>query len=421
MASQPSLDGLSIEIIEAIVAKLTFADVCQLRLTTRELAAKSSHGSFKAHFITKTVHLSSARELEIFGGVTQSGWQGCALQNLTVVGLALSADRANLNDTGERQNQSRADLLAKALTNLRLNSARGRLGSLTLVIDFQTQDGLCIPLKKVRDWKSVWESAAQTFTIVSCALQTSAIPLEKFDVFDSVDRCSLGSNRIGSVLELLDLSVPLQALKILSLSVSQREARNCENETSASSQGSGQLSQYISRFFEQCPKLERLHLSWFNLRLTGLTDAEQEERRFFDHAIGPAALPLLQEITLKGIYTSEKSLVSFFEDHRGLRNVNFEELHLEVGSFRPVFDYMTGCLKHLDSVHLDDLWETRLIQFPSAPGEPHSPHPGGPTWIARAGAESRKPIKYQLVKGRIKGSSKVMLWHKKKNVLYGPP
>ena len=162
-------------------------------------------------------------------------------------------------------------------------------------------------------------------------------------------------------------------------------------------------------------------MSWYNLRLIDLTSAEQEERRFFDHAVEPESLPLLQDITLEGIYTSEEALLAFLNKHRNLRNVTFEELHLESGTFRPIFDHMIDSLNHLDSLHFDDLWESRLIQFPSAPGEPHFPHPGGPTWIARTGAEARQPIKYKLVKGRIKGSAKSTIWHKKKTMLYGPP
>ena len=418
--AQARLDSLPTEIIEAIVTHLTLLDVCLLRLTAREVAAKSSQGCFKVHFITKTVHLSSLKELELFVQVTEDGWQGCALQHLKVVGPNLSADQTN--ETGEGQNRTTADLLAKALTNLRLHSSHGRLGSLTLSIDRPAQNRPRTVAIPFYHWQPVWKSAGQTFRIVAHALQVALILVEKLDVFGDVDRCSLSPDRFRPVLDHVDLSVPLQALKDLSLSVSQREARDSEDQMSTSStHPNGKLSTSLSRFLKQCPNLERLHFSWYNLRLTDLTTAEQEDRRFFDHAVGPGALSLLREITLEGIYTCEEALLSFLDKRRDLRIITFKELHLESGTFRPVFDHMVDHLNHLDSVHFDDLWESRLIQFPSAPGKPHFPHPGGPTWIVRKGVEARQSIKYQPIKGRIKGSPNVNIWHRQKTILYGPP
>ena len=127
----------------------------------------------------------------------------------------MSADQAN--ETGEGPNRTATDLLATAMTNLRLHSPRGRLDSLVIGTQRPTENGLPAPTIAVSDLKPIWESAGQTFWIATHALQASAIPVEKLDVFGNIDRCSLSPDRFGPAVDPVDLSVPLQALKDLSL------------------------------------------------------------------------------------------------------------------------------------------------------------------------------------------------------------
>jgi hypothetical protein len=80
-------------------------------------------------------------------------------------------------------------------------------------------------------------------------------------------------------------------------------------------------------------------------------------------------------------------------------------------------------MEQLEYVHLDDLWENRLIYF-DAPGKPHFPGskpPIGLNTITRTGADARKPIKYQHSRGYALGSAEAANWNNKKLLLYGPP
>jgi hypothetical protein len=49
-----------------------------------------------------------------------------------------------------------------------------------------------------------------------------------------------------------------------------------------------------------------------------------------------------------------------------------EQISLELGRFCPLFNYLTSHMEQLDYVHVDTLWQCRLICF-DARGKPHYP------------------------------------------------
>lgn len=87
MDLRPRLDGMPVEIIDSVVSLLTLSDICSLRLTGREVNAKSSQGVFKSHFYNKTVTMSASEQLQRAVSVTQRRRFGCLLKHLTLVGL----------------------------------------------------------------------------------------------------------------------------------------------------------------------------------------------------------------------------------------------------------------------------------------------------------------------------------------------
>lgn len=178
----------------------------------------------------------------------------------------------------------------------------------------------------------------------------------------------------------------------------------------------------ICKFIQHCPVLEDLQLHWYTLRTTNLTNAISEEELFFDRVAQSCQFPFLKRCTLKGIRTSAATLLSFLRQMQ-LKSIEMEEIQLQPGEVRLVFDYLVKHMEQLEHVHLNDLWERRIIYF-DAPGEPHFPGsdpPIGPSILTRTGTDARTPIKYQYSKGYALGSVKASQWRRKKDMQYGPP
>jgi hypothetical protein len=177
----------------------------------------------------------------------------------------------------------------------------------------------------------------------------------------------------------------------------------------------------ISRLLELCPQLESLDLHWYNL-YAELNDTQIEERRFFGHIIQLEQVSQLRNCRLTGIYTSEVELLAFLQKATELVSSDMEEIHLEAGKFSPIFNYLTTNVPHLEHLHLDDLWESRLICFES-PGQPHFPSSAtnGPNAITRIGADCQRTVKYRLTRGHALGSAPAANWRRRKGLQYGPP
>ncbi|KFX98829.1 hypothetical protein V490_02088 [Pseudogymnoascus sp. VKM F-3557] len=416
MDLRPRLDDIPMEIMENILTLLALSDTCSLRLTGRKVSAKSSQGIFKSHFRNKTITMSSSEQLHRAVSMTQRQGFGCLLEHLTLVGLPKSR---NPKDT--------AVLLGQTMRNLRLGLAGGCLLSLSLVIE----DGVKYEgFRLINDssiWKSVWETAGECFEATMQALSASELPVKSLDVFSGVTCCSLSLDRLATIGE-LDLSAPLRRLKWLSMSLSHHMVYNLRRRGSEESEEMQALTtgerntRAICKFLQLCPDLEDLQLHWYRLRTTNLTNAISEENLFFDRVAESCRFPFLKRCILKGIRTSAATLLSFLRQMQ-LNSIEMEEIHLQPGEFRLVFDFLAKHMDQLEHVHLNDLWERRLIYF-DAPGEPHFPGsrpPIGPNTLTRTGADARMPIKYQLSRGFALDSLKCSQWGKKKQIQYGPP
>ncbi|KFY69308.1 hypothetical protein V496_00352 [Pseudogymnoascus sp. VKM F-4515 (FW-2607)] len=416
MDLRPRLDGIPMEIMENIVTLLALSDTCSLRLTGREVSTKSSQGIFKSHFRNKTITTSSTEQLHRAVSMTQRQGFGCLLEHLTLVGLPKS-----------RNPKDAAVLLGQTMKNLRLGLAGCCLPSLSLVI----ADGVKFEdysfIEDSSSWQSVWETAAECFEASMRALSVSEIPIESLDVFSGVTCCSLSLDRLATIQD-LNLSASLQRLKRLSMSLSHHMVYDLENRESEESEEMQALTtgerntRAICKFLQHCPVLEDLQLHWYTLRTTNLTNAISEEELFFDRVAQSCQFPFLKRCTLKGIRTSAATLLSFLRQMQ-LNSIEMEEIQLQPGEFRLVFDYLVKHMEQLEHVHLNDLWERRLIYF-DAPGEPHFPGsepPIGPNTLTRTGTDARMPIKYQYSRGYALGSVKASQWRRKKDMQYGPP
>jgi hypothetical protein len=409
-SNHPDLNRLPTDVLEGVVALLPLQDICNLRLVSRAVATKSSRGVFRKHFTTKTVKWTSTEQMEEFVHLTQPHGVGCLLQHLTVIGIA-PAPPAD-------QEHSLDELLSKALANLRLNSTHGCLQTIVLLVQGQDNNTI-IPCSKMRDWRQVWLTAARTFEILCHALAESALPIiQKLDIFDRVSGCSLACDQIGPIFGRIDLSKSLEKLRCLSLSLSHHAAEDLNDKAL----GKG-FAEDISRLLELCPQLESLDLHWYQLYAKlNENDTQIEERRFFSHIVQSKQVSQLRNCQLKGIYTNEAALLAFLQKATELVSFSMEEVHLEVGKFGPIFNCLTTHLRHLEHLHLDDLWESRLICF-ECPGQPHFPSSAanGPNAITRIGADCQLTIKYRMTRGHALGSAPAANWHRRKVLQYGPP
>ena len=410
----PSFDGLSADVLACIIAELPFSDICSLRLVSQTLALRS-YQPFATHLTTKTLKWTSTQQLQEFVHFTQPNQPGCLLQHLTLVGVAASSILEHVSDSDVLFATS-TKLLTNAFTNLRLNSGRGALKSVVLQVQGEDDNGSTIPFEKIRDyrstWKAVWETAAQTFELTSCALAESALSIQKLDVFGSVARCSLACDKIGN----RDLSKSLEKLKSLTLSLSHSLAEDPQGDAILKAH-----ADKITQLLHLCPQLENLELHWYNLRYYKEND-DPEEQQFFTHVVKGAQLSQLQRCRLDGIDTSETVLLAFLGKATRLSYLCINDMDLKPGSFRPVFNYLTNHVQHLDHLQLDRLDEGKLICF-DGPGEPHLPSgsPNGPNTLTRTGKDCQRHIGYRPMFGRTKGSGEAWTWHEEHSILYGPP
>lgn len=357
--SHIALINLPVDVIEALICLLDFDDICSLRLTARELAAKASQGSLKTHFLTKTLDLTGVN-LQALTELTKPNRLGRLLQHLIIVGITPTRRATH-------KEQELVGFLTEAFLNL------GHLRSLTLAIHNKNiAPGMIY--RPNDDWRHIWRCAGRTADIAVAAIESSSLVVERLSFYTTSRRCALSSRRLASTLDLLEIGgfKSLSELTSLSLTLSSHETHD---------NGDGRkLSQHLRRLAESCPKLESRELRWFSHRFVDLSCAERESRHFFTEA--ELTIPLLVSVSLKGIHTTAEALPSFLFRHPLLRHLSMESVSLEEDDlFRPVFDYIHN-IHTLESLYLDGLYERRRhVQF-SGPGKSAFPLPnsGGPTW-----------------------------------------
>ena len=217
-----AFDELPIEIVDAFATFLEFEDIRNLRLVSQTIAAKSSRGTFKKYFETKTINWESTTELQSLVQMTQPQRTGCFLKSLTIRGTAPTPSHTFTEEIA---------LLTEAFTKLRHNSVYGGLQSLVLTVQGQKilRNAHMIFPETFHNWDSVWQTAYKTLEISSHALADSGLSVQELDIFGSVDRCSLACNKISLLLEHVDISKTLFNLKNLSLSLSYHIVENVES------------------------------------------------------------------------------------------------------------------------------------------------------------------------------------------------
>jgi hypothetical protein len=61
----------------------------------------------------------------------------------------------------------------------------------------------------------IWDAAAKLLRATALSLGESKLPIEALDVYYKTQRCSLACGKIVTVIDRVDLSAPLKAVKML--------------------------------------------------------------------------------------------------------------------------------------------------------------------------------------------------------------
>lgn len=110
----------------------------------------------------------------------------------------------------------------------------------------------------------------------------------------------------------------------------------------------------VSRLSSLCPQLRALELHWYKIDHRAHAQGES----LLADIVSLDEFPRLQNCGLFGILTNERALPSLLAKLPQLSHFEMEEIMITSGKFRPVLDYLTGCLPNLIYLHLEDLWET---------------------------------------------------------------
>ncbi|PYI07874.1 hypothetical protein BO78DRAFT_442362 [Aspergillus sclerotiicarbonarius CBS 121057] len=384
-----NLEGLPVELIEAIVGWLDFQDICALRLTGRTVSFKSTNATFRSYFSSKKLQITQA-SLEQFVRVTRPGQLGLWLQRLTLYDIwdpEPGDTRAEDSDATLKATQ----LLAQGMENIRDRSPHG--GQLS--ISLQIQPG--------GDGRR--EATPEVFHVVMSALGSTGLPVQSLDVFADAyyhhhgSWCSLGFSEITAAFSrgTAVLSTSFRQCKKLCLSMGHcLRGFDFDSETRLplTYDKARQNTRSLCDLLNLCPTLEELHLVW-EYDDVEETSGVVEESLFFNRVAESCEFPSLKKCTLKRTRVSETGLLSFFRKVPGLVHLSIDGMDLYgEGEFDGLFNLLSTAMPDLDSLHLRDLYtDVGAVQFPEEPRknwwkEKFRPYYG----IIRKGPEARRPV-----------------------------
>lgn len=264
------------------------------------------------------------------------------------------------------------------------------------------------------------------------SLAGSKVRVDKLDAFNSTSRCSLGIDKLKDIeIPASDLADSFHQLTSLSLSVSNRVLSASELEGTAEELRALRMQQTsfegLGRLIRLSPKLESLHLHWYNT-FQQRTDLEDMEERYRSRAQNfrtlaeTAYLPCMKKLVLRGVYVTEQTLLQILCG-APIKDFSMEEVHVRDGTFRPIFDYCTSSEASMERLFFDDLWECGHVMFEDEGvlKFPYSRRLSGGQTLERTGEEVGKPIRYGFPGGRPLGSPQAYVWRLKRQRDYGPP
>jgi hypothetical protein len=413
----PVLDDLPNELFENIVQRLDLSDIYNLRLSSRLLASMATQHHFKSFFRKKRVNLDE-RSLTTFAHATQPA--GCLVEELVLVGLVYdtqvlkdlrnriylgSGRRLNKDECDRRQRgleaiEERRDalrifgeskngvrLLSEALQNLNSNgSTAGWLRSLSLKIRICIYDGerqeapasydhnaeTGRPFKRGVDLNPLRRATAHTFRLAMNSLARSRLRVQRLDLYNGIDmqRCSLPCpDLIQLEARWPHLRACFASVTSLSLSLRDPSPKFPGNEHRIPFEQQSALlqaeileacadNQYIGlpRLLNTMPKLKHLDLHYYGgLRNHPRTDTTFSKTLLQTTISKP--FPDLESCRLRGLCLDADGFLPFLARTKPSR-LALEHCSMAKDMWRPILDYLTSPQAGLESLCLDDLFET---------------------------------------------------------------
>ncbi|EME38401.1 hypothetical protein DOTSEDRAFT_140560 [Dothistroma septosporum NZE10] len=461
--SSPCLEGCPNEIIEWIVTTLELKDIANLRCTSRSMKVKTTQDRFRRFFRSKSIRLDEAF-LSSFVHHTQPGMLGCLVQELDIVGLVQNTERCGPDVLERLQSDLNAqqkakdvaavlsrsgrdiELLARAFKNLEGNG-RGPIRKLRLAIKVN-RDAAVSEFEPLEggSFKLIWQKAAETLRTTLAALVRSEGVVHELDAFSELRRCAIAGNEL-SMIDTNDRSIraTMKSLKTLSISVSGRIIARTEEEASEleppsfQSMGSHKPPTPrdqdvmkseaddennftgLSKLLAQCSNLSTMDLHFYDLQ----SAVETHRSRYFTRIVENTTFANLTGIRLRGFHVHEEDLLTFVQ-RSPLRMLNFENLYMEQGTWRALFDYIAKGPQKYDWILVDDLFENRELLYFSGDGDGRPKFPSlcgtvGTNGFLRRGEDVKRAARYHFAADRPYGTPQAYNWRVRRQIEYGPP
>ncbi|KAF4945608.1 hypothetical protein FGADI_11789 [Fusarium gaditjirri] len=223
---------------------------------------------------------------------------------------------------------------------------------------------------KYSSWPSMWTAASQTFRIVTSAISSSRVELEKFQIFPGTPLCSVQLRHVEDHCRALNSDSLVAACKnITSFGLSFSTHMLIE---ASSTQGEGlfrhafaakspyRLNQHLESDAEDftgaatiltyMPNLASLYLHLHHLDHLVLPEYTQA----FAHISQAIRLGRLRELSLRGLPLRPDDLVLFLINHPAITKLSLDGILLVGGSWSTAFSCIEA-MPALESLHLSSL------------------------------------------------------------------
>lgn len=372
-------------VVECIVQLLDLDDICNLRLTCKSLALRSSHYRFRTFFRSKHIKLM-VEALRTFAEGIQSGGLQSLIQHLYLVGIvdeceSPKPERQNYWQNEETWRTQEVNILSQAFNGLAKYSKNGSPRLLTLrVAIVRNGEETTLPADSgplVALQKSVWLCTMHTFDTVVSALAASSLRIDGLNIFSEPDmHCSsLACDQINAI-EWNDsgFAKTLATLRSLSISLSTRvfafpraPQENKQDVGRSSKRDAAEVQAEaedendfvgLSRLLRLCNQLENLEINYLRIPVgySALVGHFYNET-ILQRIVELDRLPILKRCKFSGISAKETDLLGFIQRAR-VRELSLEKVILCTGTFRSTFDYCTSRAASMTKLHFDTLYET---------------------------------------------------------------
>ncbi|OQO04383.1 hypothetical protein B0A48_10994 [Cryoendolithus antarcticus] len=292
------------------------------------------------------------------------------------------------------------DLLVLAFESIKTTCSNGGLASLVLSVAVQTSKRLRFA-PDAMDLRAAASEESHLLALAMQSLMTSHLPVKHFDLFSKTRLCSIACTELAAWLNV----TPTSSLRsfgrqLSSLSISYcRLTSNCNlravccncNGRQYRASGSSRIchnhnckfdeeddeqcgyESSLASFLSNFPSLKTLDLHEYQTDWAS-GDAEDCSTLMFDHFSERAQLPMLEQLTLRGMNTTEESLLRFLSKLPVLNRLEMTHVNLSEGIWMPIFDYVKDKTK-AQYLELTDLFQGKHGE--SLNGQGNGPGGGG--------------------------------------------